>query len=264
VTRIISADERLREQRGAKILLVGKPGVGKTTQLTTLHASSVLFVDSEAGDLSVRDFPADTIRLKTWREARDLAVRIGGPNPNFAPHMCYSQKHFETVGGWLEDLPRYKTIFADSITSISRLSFQHASQQPEAFSERTGQKDLRGAFGLHARELLQWLHQLQHAREKNVVFVAILENVVDEFGRNLGYQVQMEGSKVPREISGIIDELIVMDWIDFGDQKPTRAFVCTSPNKWNFPAKDRSGKLQQVEEPNLGKLIAKLVPNNGG
>jgi hypothetical protein len=31
-------------------------------------------------------------------------------------------------------------------------------------------------------------------------------------------------------------------------------------NPWNFPAKDRSGKLEQLEESHLGRLIAKLIP----
>ena len=34
--KIISADERLREQRGAKVLIVGPTGVGKTSLLRTL------------------------------------------------------------------------------------------------------------------------------------------------------------------------------------------------------------------------------------
>ena len=50
-----------------------------------------------------------------------------------------------------------------------------------------------------------------------------------------------------------------MQFVDFGDGTPTRAFVCTSPNKWLYPAKDRSGKLEQIEEPHLGKLIEKLT-----
>ena len=81
--------------------------------------------------------------------ARDLAVRVGGPNKSFSPTMPYSQAHFEAVGGALEDLERYTTIFIDSITALSRLSYRWAEQQPEAFSERTGKKDVRGAYGLH-------------------------------------------------------------------------------------------------------------------
>ena len=60
-------------------------------------------------------------------------------------------------------------------------------------------------------------------------------------------------------VAGIVDEIITMKWVDFGDRKPVRAFVCTSPNPWGFPAKDRSGRLEQIEPPNLGELIAKLT-----
>jgi AAA domain len=105
-----------------------------------------------------------------------------------------------------------------------------------------------------------WLHQLQHVREKHVVFVGVLERLTDDFNRQLGFQVQMEGAKVPREIGAIVDEFIVMDWIQFdGRDEPQRAFICTSPNRWGFPAKDRSGRLAQVEEPHLGKLLTKIV-----
>src|ERR1700757_2960349 len=150
--KIISADERLAEKRGAKVLMLGQPAVGKTWQLRTLDHEGTLFVDIEAGDLSVLDLPVRTIRIDDWPTARDLACRIGGPNKSFAPTMCYSQAHFEAVGGALEQLERIDNLFVDSITAISRISFRWAEQQPEAYSERTGRKDIRGAYGLHARE----------------------------------------------------------------------------------------------------------------
>jgi hypothetical protein len=259
--KIIGADERLAEPRGVKILIAGPTGVGKTSLLRTLDPARVLFVDGDAGDLSVQDLLLDTVRINDWPTARNLACRIGGPNPSFSPTSCYSQAHYEAAGGPLENLEKYSVIFVDSITAVSRVSFRWAEQQPEARSERTGAKDLRGAYGLHAREMLLWLHQLQHARGKHVVFVGILEKVTDEFNRLLGFQIQMEGSKVPREIGGIVDEFLVMEFLGFGDQKPpARGFVCTSPNRWGFPAKDRSGRLEQIEEPHLGKLIAKIIP----
>jgi AAA domain len=260
--KIIGATERLAERHGVKILIAGPTGVGKTSLLRTLDPARVLFGDGEAGDLSVQDLSIDTVRINDWPTARNLACRIGGPNPSFAPTSCYSQAHYEAVGGPLENLDRYDVVFIDSITAISRLSFRWAEQQPESFS-RNGAKDTRSAYGLHGRELLTWLHQLQHVREKHVVFVAILEKVVDEFNRSLGFRIQMEGAKVPREIGGIVDEFIIMDFLDFGDGKPpVRGFVCTSPNRWNFPAKDRSGLLDQVEPPDLGALIAKLMRPN--
>jgi hypothetical protein len=255
--KIISADQRFAERRGVKALVVGPTGVGKTSLLRTLDPKRTLFVEAEAGDLAVQDVAVDTICVNDWPTARDLACRIGGPNPSFPASACYSQAHFDAVGGPLEKLDKYSTIFVDSITAMSRNSFRWAEQQPEAFTAR-GVKDTRAAYGLHAREMLLWLHQLQHARAKNVVFVGILEKVTDDFNRS-EFQLQMEGTKVGRELPGIVDQIITMQFVDFGDGKPARAFVCTSPNPWNYPAKDRAGRLEQIEEPNLGKLIAKLV-----
>jgi hypothetical protein len=257
--QIISADERLREVRGAKILLQGPTGIGKTSQLRTLNPERTLFIDIEAGDLSVLDLPVPTIRINNWPDARDLACRIGGSNKSFPPTAAYSPAHFEAVGGYLPQLDRYDTIFVDSLTAMTRLSYRHAEQQPEAFSERTGRKDTRGAFGLHGRETVLWLSQLQHARAKNVIFVGILERVVDEL-RHVEWQLQAEGQKISRELPGIIDEIITYQFLDFGDGKPPmRGFVCHNPNPWGYPAKDRSGRLEQIEPPDLGKLLAKLT-----
>jgi hypothetical protein len=258
--KIISADERLAEQRGVKMLLIGPTGIGKTWLLRTLSPlDRALFLDVEAGDLSVIDLRVPTIRIDDWPTARDIAVRIGGPNPSFPPTACYSKAHYDAVGGALENLDRIDTLFIDSLTAISRLSYRWAEQQPESFSERTGRKDVRATFGLHGREMVLWLNQLQHARKMNVIFVGILERSVDELNVAT-WQLQAEGSKVGRELPGIIDEVVSYQFLDFGDGKPpTRGFVCTSPNPWNFPAKDRSGRLEQIEAPHLGKLLHKLL-----
>jgi hypothetical protein len=107
--------------------------------------------------------------------------------------------------------------------------------------------------------MVLWLNQLQHARVKHVVFVGILERVVDDFNRG-EWQLQAEGSKASREIPGIVDQIITYQFLDSGDGKPPgRAFVCTSPNQWQFPAKDRSGRLDPIEPPHLGKLLTKLT-----
>jgi AAA domain len=106
--------------------------------------------------------------------------------------------------------------------------------------------------------VINWLHQLQHARGMNVIFVAILKKVTDEFNRS-ECQIQMEGAKTGRELPGIVDQIITMQFVNFGDGESVRAFVCTSPNPWGYPAKDRAGRLDQIEQPHLGKLIAKLV-----
>jgi hypothetical protein len=107
--------------------------------------------------------------------------------------------------------------------------------------------------------MILWLNQLQHARAKSVVFAGVLERVVDEFN-HAEWQLQSEGAKTARELPGIVDNIVTYQFLDFGDGKPPmRGFVCTNPNPWGFPAKDRSGRLSQIEAPDLEKLLIKLT-----
>jgi hypothetical protein len=259
MTVIVSPEERFAEPRGARILIVGPYGVGKTSLLGSLMSGTALFIDIEHGGLAIDDVPVPHARPETWPEIRDLIARIAGPNRSFAPHEPYSQAHFDRVGGSLPGAENYSTIFFDTVTAASRLSFRWASAQSEAFSER-GKPDLRGAYGLHAREMLLALHHLQSARGLNVILIGALEKSVNDYGVAT-YQLQAEGQRVPREIAGIVDVVVTMNWLDFGDGKPAqRGFICTSPNSWNYPAKDRSGRLAQLEPPDLGALIAKALP----
>jgi AAA domain len=260
MTKIIPATQCTAASRGAKALIVGPTGVGKTSLLRTLGLSNTLFVDIEAGDLAVQDLAVDTFRPRTWPECRDLAVFLAGANPAVPANNCYSAAHYDAVlreFGDRERLNKYTNHFVDSITAAGRLCFAWSAQQPEAISERTGKRDLRGAYGLHAREMLAWLMHLQQAREVNVVFLGILETVTDDYNRT-EHRLQLEGARTGRELPAVVDQVITMNWVDFGDGVLARAFVCTAPNKWHYPAKDRSGRLEQFEPPHLSKLFAKL------
>jgi hypothetical protein len=258
-SKIILAAERTADPRGAKVLIVGPVGVGKTSLLKTLMSTSALFIDIEAGDLAVQGLAVDTLRPRAWPEFRDLAVTLAGPDPSVPDGACYSAEHYNAVRGQFgspEQLSHYQTFFFDSITAAGRRCFAWACQQPEALSH--GKKDLRGAYGLHAREMIAWLMHMQQARAANVILVGILETVTDDFNR-IEHRLQLEGARTGRELPGIVDQVITYNWIDFGDGVPTRSFICTAPNRWQYPAKDRSGRLDQIEEPHLGKLLDKLT-----
>lgn len=258
--RIISADERMSQDRGVKALIVGPAGAGKTTLLRTLDPATTLFIDLEAGDLAVQDVKVDTFQPRTWEECRDLTCYLGGSNPALPATAVYSQAHYDAIAesmGGADALAKYSTYFVDSITVAGRLCFRWCEQQPESFNDR-GKKDVRGTYGLMGREMIAWLTHLQHARGKNVFFVGILENIKDEFNVT-SWELQIEGSKTGKELPGIVDQIMTLQFIDFGDGTPTRAFVCTQPNAWKYPAKDRSGRLEQIEEPHLGKLLAKIA-----
>ena len=258
--QIITADLRMAELRGIKAAIFGKAGIGKTTLLLTLLSTPTLFVDLEAGDLAVEGWQGDSMRPRTWEECQDLACFIGGPNPALRADQTYSAAHFAAVCERFGDpaqLDRYETIFVDSITVAARLCLQWCRGQPEAFSDKTGKPDLRGAYGLHGREMIGWLTHLQHTRGKNVIFVGVLDEKLDDFNRRV-FSPQIDGSKTGLELPGIVDEVLTLAEIKDQTGPPYRAFVCQTLNPWGFPAKDRSGRLDLMEEPHLGHLFEKI------
>ena len=259
--KIISAEERLAEKRGHKIVIGGLSGVGKTSLVRTLNTDTTLFMDLEAGDAAIEGVKVDVIRPRTWQECRDFACYLGGGNPALSDDSPYSTAHYEYVcsiyGDPAKTLAKYDTIFVDSITVAGRLCFSHCQNQPESRSERSGKLDTRAVYGMQGREMMAWLTHLQHIREKNVIFVGILDQKTDDYGR-IEYSLQIEGSKTGRELPGIVDEVLTMTVLTSDEGNQFRAFVCHTLNKWNYPAKDRSGRLDMIEEPHLGKLLGKM------
>lgn len=258
---IISAEQRLAERNGVTLVLLGKSGIGKTSQLRTLPEASTLFVDLEAGDLAVKDWHGDCVRPATWPEFRDLVVFLAGPNKALPSEAAFSQAHYDAVCERYGDpaqLAKYDTYFVDSLTVLARLAMVWAKTQPQAFSDRTGKPDSRGAYGLLGQEMITALTHLQHARGKNVIFVAILDERTDDFNRRV-FQPQIEGSKTATELPGIVDEVISLAEIPAEDGTSYRAFVCQTVNPYGLPAKDRSGRLDVLEPPNLAQLIAKCA-----
>jgi AAA domain len=258
--RMLTAAERLAEPRGAKIAIFGPAGVGKTSLLRTLPEAALaetLFIDIEGGDQAVADLPVASMRPERWTDCLNIAAVAGGPDPSLPVSEPYSEAHHRSASAGL-DLSAYQILFVDSITAAARLCFRWCQQQPETYSDR-GRRDLRAVYGLHGRTMIGWLNQLQRARERAVIFVGILEKVVDDFNVAT-WESQLEGAKTARELPGIVDQLITYHWIDRGDGKPVRTLVCTSPNSRNVPAKDRSGRLSQFEEPDLARLLTKLTP----
>jgi hypothetical protein len=267
----LTAEERRAPANNKTSLAIFGPfGVGKTSLLHGLPADYTYCVNIEAGMKSVQSWDGPSADIRDFRDFQDLVALVAGPDPAVGPTAWYSAQHYEHVrktyaGTRTEDYARRPVIFVDSITDLTRLAFTFAQQQPEAFSEKTGRPDNRGAYGLLAREVIRALKHLQHAPGKTVIFVGLLKKLTDDFGRT-SWVPQMEGAKTGDELPGIVDQVVTMHHFSRGpdgelaidEKSPERQFVCRSGNPFGLPAKDRSGRLEVTEPPDLGALLTKI------
>lgn len=273
--KIITADQRMAQSKGANMVIAGPSGIGKTSLAWTLPADETLFIDMEAGTLALEGWTGDILDVRAnalelnmhpWDLLRHIACLASGPNPAVTDSSKpYSRQHYawavEQFGTRDEFLGKYRNLFFDSITQSARYCFSWAKTQPEAFSEKTGKPDNRGAYGLLGQEMVGgngWLGHLQHCPDKSIILVGILQQNTDDYGRK-SWALQVDGGKTQLELPGIVDEVISMVEMKADDGTSYRAFVTQTMNPWGYPAKDRSGRLDLIEEPHLGNLITKMT-----
>lgn len=282
VMHIITADERMAMPSVPKLVILGPSGVGKTMLAKTLPAASTLVVDNDGGTLALEGWGGDVIDVRAeaakipgvhpWEFMRALVCLLAGPdpaasegNPNLAP---YTQARFDQYRGVIGEptiFDKYQHIFIDSITVTSRHCFGWSLMQPDAFNKE-GKRDNRGAYGKLGQEMVTLLSQAKAIPNKTVTTVGILDADLDEFKRPV-FQAQIEGGKTGKEMDGIFDQIVTMGLFNVDANGAAtmdfrtgvhRGFVCHKNNGFGVPAKDRSGRLNLIEPPDLGALIAKI------
>ena len=232
---IITAEQRLQEKKGHKIVIcAGQSGVGKTSLCPHTDPSKTLFMDLEAGDAAIgKGVAIDVIRPRTWQRVPRFCVFLVGQTHLWAETLHIVRRTMIMCVRLMETQQLFylSTIqsFVDSITVAGRLCFQHCQNQPECKSERTGKLDTRSAYGLQGREMMAWLSShLQHIRDKNVIFVGILDRRLMTMDART-YELQIEGSKrqVVGKLPGIVDRSNHYALMPSEDGNPYRC-VCLS------------------------------------
>lgn len=253
---IVSADQR-RATMTVKGQIWGGAGVGKTTLLKTLDPSNTLAVATEGGMLAVqRDdefgpaYAGDSIE----------------PGIGVAPELAWLE-HKQLLSGFQMNprpagLAKYRTVFIDSTSIISKHCWDWCVTQPDAFN-KNGQPDTRGAYGLLAREMCAWAWGWKNIPDINVWMIGGLEAKENDETKLKELKPLVMGGKLASELPYIFDFSLVMARFKAADGETYTGLFSDpikNPEYASVPAKSRGGSsLAAVEQPHLGKLMAKAL-----
>lgn len=90
--------------------------------------------------------------------------------------------------------------------------------------------------------MIAWLTHLQHTRGKNIWFVGILDEKLDD-GHRRYFQPQIEGSKTALELPGIVDQVITMTDMTSPEGQSFRPFSATPSMMPAIPPRIAQGAL---------------------
>jgi phage nucleotide-binding protein len=204
-----------------KLLVYGPAGAGKTTLVKTLP--KVLVLSAEGGLLSLAGLDVEYIEIKSIDDLRRAYLWIKES----------------------DDAVRFESVALDSISEIAEVVLS---------AEKAGNKDPRKAYGEMADQMTDLIRAFRDL-PKNVYFSAKMEKTQDEAGRLL-YAPSMPGNKVGQNLPYFFDEVLALRVEKNADGQTVRALMTDSDGLWT--AKDRSGKLDDFEAPDLGAIIAKV------
>jgi hypothetical protein len=122
-------------------------------------------------------------------------------------------------------------------------------------NEKKNSKDPRQAYGAMQEQVTDLIRAFRDITGKHVYFSAKLEKTQDEMGRIL-YTPSMPGNKTGQQLPYFFDEVLALRVEKNNEGITERALMCDSDGTWT--AKDRSGKLDTWESPDLGLIISKI------
>ena len=208
-----------------KCLVYGEAGVGKTYLCST--APEPIIISAESGLLCLRQFNLPFIEIKTLADLQD------------AYNFCFDSNKTKN----------YQTICVDSITEIAEVLL---------VSEKKKTKDPRKAYGEVQDQMLSLIRQFRDLPNKHVYIAAKEGKVSDSFTGSISYGPMMTGQKLSQHVPYFFDEVFrLFIYTDIQTSQSWR--VLRTCGDQQSIAKDRSGVLAELEEPNLTNIFNKIL-----
>lgn len=205
-----------------KMAIYGPPGVGKTVLGAT--APRPIIIDAERGTLSIADQDLDLIEISTFddlEEAYDF--------------LCTKKAK-----------KKYDTCVIDSGSEVAEYVLADLKKS---------MKDGRQAYmalGERALEIFRMFRDL----DMHVVFICKAKiSTSDGVEMN---RASFPGQALVEKVPYLFDELLALRIMQDDDEDGGYRYLQTQPS-FNWDAKDRSGTLDDMEEPDLTKIFKKIL-----
>lgn len=207
-----------------KAIVYADSGMGKTTLLGTLPEDKTLIVSAESGLLCLNDKDIAVVEIKAWGDLQEVYKNLT-KNPEWA--------HFEYVA-------------LDSLTELSDKLVFTLENLPEFRDPKMALK----MWGEYSKRMTATIKAFRDL-DKSVVFTALPEDVLD--GGVVTKKPFIKGSAVQKMLNSYFDEVFYLCIDESSDSRHLQTQPSTSAT-----AKDRSGKLNAYEQPNLTDIINKI------
>ena len=214
---------QLAQRFGVKALAYGGPGTGKTPMVNTAPRPVLCVV--EPGMLSMR-----TSNVPSW-EAYDV------------PRINEFFKWLFTSN----EARNYDTVGIDSISQLAEIILT---------DELKKNKDGRKAYGEMSRAVMEIVNALYYLPQKHIYLIG-KQSVVDENGiqRKKPY---FPGQDLNVKIPHMYDEILHIGMNQIAGM-PKSMIAIRTTETFDIMARDRSGRLAELEPPDLSALFAKAM-----
>lgn len=212
-------------ETGVNILVYGGAGTGKTFLVRTLPRPVIL--SAEGGLLSLAGADIQYIEVATMQE-------------------------LDEAYGMLRDNPgEYDSLAVDSLSEIAEIMLAN---------EKLQEKDPRKAYATVQDSMCALVRDLRDNFPGKIIYVtAKLEKAQTDMGQML-FAPSMPGQKVSQQLPYFFDEVFALRFFkDPQTGEQTRWLQTQGDESW--VAKDRSGRLDQFEAPDLGMVVRKIKGN---